>query len=341
MVGPPPASWAIASEDARVYELAEGLWSLRLPLPWGHIPYVNAYVIALDEGVMVVDCGGAGHPSAAATLEAALGHAGWRPEDVRVLVGTHTHSDHVGTAQWIIERSGAAFWMHPDTAHFYDAMRRPEEIHAARERRARDEGVPEALLSLFADVREETEGVIAARDGDHQLLAGVRLPSRLGDWEVIETPGHSPSHVGLRQREHRVLIAGDLVSFVFAPYFDYGYSEDPVADFLASLDSVAAMGPFELVLPGHGRPLQDIDALVATHREGIAERLALTRAAVAKGPAGAYELTVRAFGDGLGGEDVVWRMTEMLAYLRHLRLAGEIVRERAADGSFRHRLGSA
>jgi glyoxylase-like metal-dependent hydrolase (beta-lactamase superfamily II) len=310
-------------------------------LPWDHIPYVNAYLIALEEGVMLVDCGTAGDPSATETLESAIEQAGWRPEDVKVLVGTHTHSDHVGTAEWIVQRSGAAFWMHPASAHFYDATRRPQEIYAARERRAREEGVPEAQLDVFADVREETEGVMTARDGDHELTAGVRLPSRLGDWEVVETPGHSPSHVGLVQRERRILIAGDLVSFTFSPYFDYGYSDDPVTEFLASLDTVQAIGPFDLVLPGHGRPLDDIDALVALHREGTADRLARTRAAVAEGPAGAYEITLRVFGRDIDGEQAVWRLAESLTYLRHLRLTGEVVRERIGDGTFRHRLGSA
>lgn len=337
VVGPPPPSWAITPADARVYELADGLWSLRLPLPWNGIPYVNAHVVTLDEGgVMLVDCGGAGHPTATQALEAALGRAGWEVSDVRVLVGTHTHSDHVGIADWIVRRSGAAFWMHPGTAHFYDAMRRPQEIRAARARRARDEGVPDALLDAFADVREETEGMLAPREADHALVDGVRLKSTLGEWEVIETPGHAPSHVGLVQREHGLLIAGDLLSYAFAPYYDYGYSSDPIADYLASLDAVEALGPLRLAMPGHGRPLDDVAGALALYRAGIVQRLDRTRAALAQGPAGAYEITRRMFGSELDAEEAVWRMTEVLSYLRHLRTRGEVKRERVADGTFRY-----
>jgi len=113
MVGPPPASWAVPPERARAFELAPGIWQLRLPLPWPQVPHVNAYWLA-DLRVLV-DCGSAGHPSHRASLSAALGVAGASVDDVRTLVGTHTHSDHVGLAAWVIQASGCEFLMHPDT----------------------------------------------------------------------------------------------------------------------------------------------------------------------------------------------------------------------------------
>ena len=64
MVGPPPSSWAVDPGAGQAFELAEGLWSLRLPLPWNDVPWVNAYAVARDDGIMLVDCGGAGDPSA-------------------------------------------------------------------------------------------------------------------------------------------------------------------------------------------------------------------------------------------------------------------------------------
>jgi hypothetical protein len=43
------------------------------------------------------------------------------------------------------------------------------------------------------------------------------------------------------------------------------------------------------------------------------------------------------FGD-LDPQAAVWRMAEMLCYLKHLRLAGAIVRDEAPDGTFTYRL---
>jgi glyoxylase-like metal-dependent hydrolase (beta-lactamase superfamily II) len=338
MVGPPPDSWAVEPAGARTFELAPGLWSFRLPLAWEHITHANAYGIECDGGLVLVDCGSAGDDSCKAALEKGLEQAGFAVEDVRLLVGTHTHSDHIGLAEWVIGRSGAEFWMHPDTAHFYDATREPERIAEARERRSRQEGVPEELIGDYRDCREETEGVLGPTPPDRPLVAGVTVESSHGTWEVIETPGHCPSHVCLVQRDRSLIVLGDLVASAFSPWFDYGYSPDPVAEFLESLDAIEALGPQTVAMPGHGRPIEDLPAAIALHREGVAERLDQTRAAIAAGPAGAYELTARVFGEFDSGETAVWRMTELACYLRHLRLAGAIMRDEALDGTFAYRL---
>ncbi len=338
MVGPPPESWAVAPDAARTYELAPGLWSLRLPLAWEHISYVNAYVIERDDGIVLVDCGSAGDDSYREALQRAIAEAGFTLQDVRLLVATHTHSDHVGLAAWVLEESGAELWMHPHTAHFYDGTREPERIAAARERRARQEGVPEHLLDLYRDVREETEGVLAPVPPDRPLVGGTLVDSNLGPWQVVETPGHCPSHVCLVQRDRGLIVLGDLVAAAFSPWFDYGYSPDPVAEYLEALDRIGAIDPPALALPGHGRPISDLPAAIELHRRGVADRLAQTQEAIAAGPAGAFELTPRVFGEPDSGETAVWRMTELVCYLRHLRLAGAVVRDQAADGTFTYRL---
>ena len=337
MVGPPPESWAVKPAGARTFEIAPGLWSFRLPLPWHHITHVNAYAIECDDGIVLVDCGSAGDVSHRWALETALGHAGFVVEDVRLLVATHTHSDHVGLAAWVIKRSGASFWMHPDTAHFYDGTREPERTAAAREQRARQEGVPEHLLALYRDVSEETDGVLEPVRPDHSLIDGTKIQSRLGAWDVVETPGHCPTHVCLVQKDHRMMIIGDLVASAFSPWFDYGYSADPVAEYLDSLEAIERLQEPELALPGHGRPITDLSAAIALHRRGVAERLQQTLAAIAVGPAGGYELTQRVFGD-LDQQAAVWRMTELVAYLKHLRLAGAVIRDEGPDGTFAYRL---
>jgi glyoxylase-like metal-dependent hydrolase (beta-lactamase superfamily II) len=316
------------------------VWRLRLPLPWRHITHVNAYAVEREDGVMLVDCGTAGDESCRGALEHALHAAGYSLTEVRLLAGTHVHSDHVGLAEWVLERSGAELWTHPATAAFYDAIADPEGVGAARERRARAEGVPEDLLADYRDVREETEGVLAPVEPDRHLRDGVRLPSALGDWEVVETPGHAPSHVCLVQREHGLAILGDLVSAVFAPYFDYGYPPDPVGELLASLDRIARED-LRLGLPGHGRPIDDVAGAIALQQRGVADRLAAVERAVADGAGGAYEITRAVFGAVSDGELAVWQLAEVVAYLRHLRLAGRVERGEDARGRFRYGLDSA
>jgi glyoxylase-like metal-dependent hydrolase (beta-lactamase superfamily II) len=334
VVGPPPRSWSVDAPSAGAREVLPGLWRLRLPLPWAEIPHVNAFVIDIADGVMLVDCGPAGDSSCEESLHRALSQTGHSLADVRLLVGTHTHSDHIGLAAFVRAQTGAELWMHAATEHFYNAMRDPEGVEAARERRARAEGVPEDLLGEFRDVREETEGVIAPVDPDRELVDGMRLPSALGDWEVVETPGHSPSHVCLVQREQGLVILGDLLSPVFTPYFDYGHSPDPIAEYLQSLARLQTMGALTLGLPGHGRPLEDVDSLIVLHRRGVEERLAATEAVVGRGAYGAWEITAQVFGERPSGMGGVSHVGEVMAYLLYLRRRGTVVRTVGRDGTF-------
>ncbi len=156
----------------------------------------------------------------------------------------------------------------------------------------------------------------------HDLVEGTVIGSDLGDWTVIETPGHAPSHVCLHQPEHRLLISGDHLLGRIALYFDYGWTPDPVGEFLASLDKVEALDA-RLALSGHGRPFTDVHGHVEGNRRLVAERLDAVRAALAEGPGTPYELAPRVYGEDWTPERRTWLMTKMLCWLRHLEVLGE------------------
>src|SRR5207302_3066517 len=87
---------------------------------------------------------------------------------------------------------------------------------------------------------------------DKALVNGVRIETEAGTWTVTETPGHAPSHVVLYQAERRLLISGDHLLGRVSLYFDHGWTPDPVAEFLSSLEVVERLNA-RLCLPGHGR----------------------------------------------------------------------------------------
>ena len=79
--------------------------------------------------------------------------------------------------------------------------------------------------------------------------------------------------------------------------------------------------------------LEDLPAAIEIHRVGVADRLDATVAAILAGDSNGYEITARVFGD-LDPIGMVWRLTEVACYLRHLRLAGAVTRGERADGRF-------
>jgi glyoxylase-like metal-dependent hydrolase (beta-lactamase superfamily II) len=320
-------------EVGRGERVLPGVWRLRLPLPWPAVPHCNAWALAAGDGIVLVDTG-MHEPGSFAHLERALDQVGLRVEHIRLVVCTHAHVDHCGQAPAIRERTGAEVWMHPSRGHLLASLDDPEQALLRRMEVARQSGVPEDELQRWiARRRTFGTGLSGALAVDRDLVPGVRMPTDLGEFEVIETPGHAPSHVCLYQPERRLLLTGDHVLGRVSLYFDAGHTPDPVGEYLRSLDAVEGLGA-RLCLSGHGRPFTDLPGHVAANRALAAARLAAVREALAGGPLTAYEVAARVYGDLLTPAVATWLLTKALAWLRHLEVEGEATRlEPAAAGA--------
>jgi glyoxylase-like metal-dependent hydrolase (beta-lactamase superfamily II) len=256
-------------------------------------------------------------------LERALAMCGLAVEDIRLVVCTHAHSDHYGQAATIVQRTGCELWMHPKYEHMSVEERDPKATLERRVEVARQSGVPEEPLRRYAAEREHHEsgisGVIAP---DRELLPGVVVNTDLGPWSVYETPGHAPSHVCLFQPERRLLISGDHLLGRISLFFDFGYSPDPVGEFLSSLDVVQRLGA-RLCLPGHGRTFTDVLAHIEGNRTLVAEHMARVGDAIAAEPLTAFEIVPRIYSSELATQSGPWLLSETLAMLVHLEALGE------------------
>ena len=87
-----------------------------------------------------------------------------------------------------------------------------------------------ALPRSAADKPEEL--IDGIRAPDRELVPGVEVETDVGTWQVIETPGHAPSHVCLHQPERRLLLSGDHLLGRTVLFFDYGHTPDPLGEYL-------------------------------------------------------------------------------------------------------------
>ena len=307
-----------------------GVYRLRLPLPWPGVPHCNAWAVRAGDGFVLFDTG-MDQPDSMANLERALAMCNLRLEEVRLVVCTHAHSDHCGQAARIVEQVGCELWMHPSHELMNRMVEDPEAVLARRLEVARQSGVPEEPLRRYAAERGKPEsGIVGPIAPDRDLIAGVTVATDLGDWVTCETPGHSPSHVCLFQPERRLLISGDHLLGRISLFFDFGYSPDPVGEFIHSLDVVEALDA-RLCLPGHGRTFTDVHAHIEGNRELVSEHLAKIVAVIDAGePLTAFEILPRVHGPDLSPMTAQWLLTETLAMLLHLevthrarRIAGE------------------
>ncbi|MFL6128317.1 MAG: MBL fold metallo-hydrolase [Mycobacteriales bacterium] len=165
--------------SGRAVPLADGVW--RIPTSVGDL--VNAVAIREADGSVTLVDPGLRLRFARRRLRAGLLAIGAGPADVRRVVVTHAHVDHVGGLASVVEQSGAAVHAHEREAVYLRDGRTP------RMRQGRPRSFP---------------AVTAAEE----FLDGTRLP---GGLRVVHTPGHTPGHVSLLHEPTGVLITGDAL----------------------------------------------------------------------------------------------------------------------------------
>jgi glyoxylase-like metal-dependent hydrolase (beta-lactamase superfamily II) len=225
---------------------------------------VNSYLIDESGFVTVID---AAVPGYWKLLPGALAKMGRTLEDVRAIVLTHGHSDHIGFAERARRERG---W--PVSVYQLDAALARGEVPNP----AKGAGTPVRLGPSLAFLAWS-----ARRGALRQLHLGA--VSTFGDGatldvpgapRVIHVPGHTPGSAALFVERERTLFVGDAL----ATYAVTNGAHGPqVAPFTADRDeAVASLARLEgldaqYVLPGHGPAWTDgIGSAVAAVRNTVA-----------------------------------------------------------------------
>jgi glyoxylase-like metal-dependent hydrolase (beta-lactamase superfamily II) len=319
-------------EAPRAEKVLPGVWRLRLPLPWPGVPHGNAWAVAADGGIVLFDTG-IGGKGGLRRFDLALAQAGFGLEDVRLLVCTHSHTDHYGLAAPIVAGASCELWMHPAWEHVRLIADDPSAALEQRIEVGRQSGVPAASLERFRERREDEDdhGIDAIVEPDRDLVPGVEVETDLGTWQVHETPGHAPSHVILHQPERRLMISGDHLLGRTVLFFDHGHSPDPIGEFLYSLDEIEPLD-VDLVLPGHGRTFREPATKIAEARGQIGELLGKVRDSLREREKTAFEIVADIVGpENANSIGSVWMLQIVLSCLDHLAILGEAAPVEGSD----------
>lgn len=213
--------------------------------------HVNCYLIDDDDGVTLVD---AGLPPMWPMVLKALGRRGRQPEDIKALVLTHGHFDHVGFAVQLRREVGVAVLVHPHDKHL---AAHPYTYTPQSNRFAYPLTHPRSLPLLG---RMVVSGALRIKGvKDTQPLETDRVLSLPGAPIALLAPGHTDGHCILHLPDRDTVISGDAL-VTLDPYTGQSGPQIVAAaatkdtrQALASLDVVARTGA-TTVLPGHGAP---------------------------------------------------------------------------------------
>lgn len=211
----------------------------------------NACIVENSRGVMVVD---AGMPHQARRIVDAIRALGHSPQDVRLILITHGHIDHTGSAVTLKKLTGAPIALHRGDARLVEtsSLKIPPGRGAAPE-------LIGALMRAFGWVMplETFTPEVWLEEGQSLREFGV-------DARVVHTPGHTAGSVSVLCDDGSLFVGDAILNLVHVAFPLYW--EDP-AQARESALKIHSLKP-RVCYTAHGRAFDanELDAFIARVR---------------------------------------------------------------------------
>lgn len=201
----------------------------------------TCYVLKGD-GVIAID---AGQPNKSETFRQGLQRAGMVPEDVGLILLTHAHWDHMGSARDLKRITGAPLAVHAREAEWVETGNPLPPPGATTWGR-----VLTSVLRLMAPFIRVPPATVDRRLGDHETSLeefGIR-------GTVVPTPGHSPGSVSVVLESGEAFV-GDAAMNRFPLRLSPGLPvlADDLAQVVRSWGALLKH-PVRMIYPAHGPP---------------------------------------------------------------------------------------
>lgn len=204
-----------------------------------HLPVGRVYLLTEGDGLTLIDTS-VGY--AAKSILAQIQKMGFAPTELRRILVTHAHFDHIGGLPALVKATGAAVWAAP--------LERPV-VEGTLPTPLPPAGSVPGLVGLIRLKPVLFPHIAVARE----LSDGEILDEVFGGLQVLSTPGHTPGHISFWHPERRVLITGDVMmnlpTGLSLPFAAATYA---MGTNIQSIAKLTALEP-PIACFGHGPPM--------------------------------------------------------------------------------------
>ncbi len=260
-------------------QIHPNVFRFKIPLPDNPLGFVNVHLIKTDQGSILIDAGWNTDAAYQALLEQ-MDAIGTSVDDLRYIVLTHIHPDHFGLARRLKESCQAQVIMHmADNMMIDEDYVDYRKVLSEMDHWLAIHGVPDQLRMPMNNASRGIGSFMRPIKPDLVVNGGEHLILGEFDLEIIWTPGHSPGHICLYERNYRLLFSGDHVLPKTTPNVSMHTQmlSNPLVDYLNALEQVAELD-VEWVLPGHDDAFQGlkerVQVILDHHEENLATMLA-------------------------------------------------------------------
>ncbi len=275
-------------------QVLNGVHQIKSPYPGDTSWYTNVYVIEGGDGHILVDSGWDSQESLWA-LQEGIKAANLKLRDIKKIVVTHIHPDHYGLSSKVKQICGAPVAIHRVDAGFISPRYKDfDNLIKKTEELLRQNGVPDNELSQLKEASLWMNKYVTPDAPQVKLEDGDTISNDTFEFEVLWTPGHSPGHICLYERERRFILTGDHVLYDTTPHVGLNpqSGDNPLGDYVSSLKKLERL-KVHFILPGHGPMFNALGLRIEKILQHHEERKRTIMQALRDGLKTAYEVALQ------------------------------------------------
>ncbi len=305
---------------------------IELPTVFG-MKTVNSYLFVHPEPTLI-DCG-ENSDASWNVLQKSLAANGLKVSDIKRVIITHAHIDHIGMAGRVCRHSDAEIWVSEYTYKWAVDLEEMRELrlHTISEtlKAMGDSPVNQVFKNVFSQFNHFWLPIPANRVKTFPMDGRLEFGGQ--SWEVIHAPGHCIDQVCFYQPETKQLFSADMILKVTpTPVIDASI-EPPhtrnksIVQLLESYQKFSELD-ISIVYPGHYKPFDNPKAIIEHQINRIEARKLECLKWVSEGISDFYGLLQKLYGINFS----IPTIPMLVGYLDLLLIENSIFVLKTADG---------